>query len=125
MHSPSMLDLVRSRWSATNWDFVLPNELCSGILVQFSLQPELKTIYTELLSTFGKEILLKPALPYAAGASGKGVSFAQLRASARERGEVVIGVHRAGEQQPVLNPPSDLRLKLQEGDRLVVLGDDF
>ena len=70
MHSPSMLELVRSRWRATNWDFVLPNELCSGILVQFALQPELKTIYTELLSSYGKEILLKPALPYA-GASGR------------------------------------------------------
>ena len=43
---------------ANNWDFVLPNELCSGVLVQFALQPELRGIYSELLSPAGKEIVL-------------------------------------------------------------------
>ena len=128
IHSPVMLKLIRSRWPRKNWDFVLPNELCSGILVQFALQPELKSIYSELLSPLGREIVLKPATLYTDGDGGllgfgRGVTFDELRSAARARGEVAIGVHLAGEQTPTLNPPTDLRLKLGEGDRLVVLGD--
>ena len=126
MHSPAMLELIASRWPANNWDFVLPNELCSGVLVQFALQPELRGIYSELLSPAGKEIVLKPAEQYAnSPPDGRGVTFEELSLGARARGEVAVGVHRAGESKPTLNPPRDLRLKLQEGDQLVVLGDDF
>ena len=68
----------------------------------------------------------KPAEQYAnSPPDGRGVTFEELSLGARARGEVAVGVHRAGESKPTLNPPRDLRLKLQEGDQLVVLGDDF
>ena len=127
LHSPSMRALIDSRWAGNTWDFVLPNELCSGILVQFALQPELRSIYSELLQPEGKELFFRQASLYAPdGGEGKrGVTFEQLAAGARERGEVAVGVHLAGEQRPVLNPPRDLRLKLGDGDKLVVIGDEF
>ena len=131
VHSPSMLDLISSRWpgEASKWDFVLPHELCAGILVQFALQPELRPIYTELLQPNGKEFFMQPAERYCTtadlAASARGVTFEQLARAARARGEVAIGVHRVGQERPHLNPPRDLRLKLQPGDQLVILGDAF
>ena len=132
VHSPSMLDLISSRWpgEGDKWDFVLPNELCAGILVQFALQPDLRPVYSELLQPDGKEFFLQPASIYCMGdkavAEGtKAVSFEALSASARARGEVAIGVHRAGEKRPTLNPPRSMKLKLKDGDQLVVLGDSF
>ena len=129
--SPSMLELIQSRWAAEGdkWDFVLPHELCAGILVQFALQPELQPVYSELLQRDGKEFFLQPASRYcteAESASGaRGVTFEQLARVARARGEVAIGVHRAGEKRPILNPPRDLRLKLRPGDQVVLLGESF
>ena len=129
--SPSMLELIESRWpgEGDKWDFVLPHELCAGILVQFALQPELQPVYSELLQRDGKEFFLQPAVRYcteAESASGaRGVTFEQLARVARARGEVAIGVRRAGEKRPILNPPRDLRLKLRPGDQVVLLGESF
>ena len=53
------------------------------------------------------------------------VTFEQLALGARAKGEVAVGVHLGGEASPILNPPRDLRLKLAEGDKLVVLGQAF
>ena len=146
VYSPSMLELIGSRWPAETWDFVLPNELCAGILVQFALQPELRTVYDELLSKEGKEIFLCAASRYldlpdeaapAAGADAregaapKGgaaarprrVSFEELSSAARARGEIAIGIQRAGEKEPRLNPPRNMRFKLEAADQVVVIGD--
>ena len=125
LHSPSMRELIDSRWSDNKWDFVLPNDLSAGILVQFALQPELKSIYTELLSPEGKELFFRPAYLYSSHSDKRGVTFEQLSVGARERGEVAVGVHLAGEQRPMINPPRDFRLKLNDGDKLVVIGDEF
>ena len=51
------------------------------------------------------------------------VRFDELSAAARARGEIAIGVQRAGEKQPRLNPPRGMRLRLQHGDQLVLIGD--
>ncbi len=123
VHSPSMLELVASRWPGGQADFVLPTDFAAGILVQFALQPQLKSVYSELLAPLGREIILSPAAHYAG--ADETLSFAALGERARARGEVAIGFHRAGEPRPVLNPPKDLRLKLGPEDRLVIIGDGF
>ena len=92
-----------------------------------SIQPYLRTKQSP---PDGKEFFLQPASIYCMGdkavAEGtKAVSFEALSASARARGEVAIGVHRAGEKRPTLNPPRSMKLKLKDGDQLVVLGDSF
>ena len=129
VHSPQMLDLIRSRWPENQWDFIQSNDLCSGILVQFALQPELRNVYSELLASEGKEIILRPARNYLdkpmSELKNKYVTFEQLGLGARAKGEVAVGVHLAGEASPILNPPRDLRLKLNDGDELVVLGQAF
>ena len=55
-----MADLINSRFPGRKTDLLLPCDLASGTLVQFALQPELKSIYSELLSPEGKEV---PPLP--------------------------------------------------------------
>eukprot|EP00965_Chrysotila_dentata_P246051 6206928-Pleurochrysis_carterae.AAC.2 len=53
-------------------------------------------------------------------------SFEALSAEARRRGEVLIGVHRARDELPVLNPRGKRKsLRLLPGDQLVLLGDAF
>ena len=42
VHSPSMLELVASRWPGGVADFVLPTDFAAGILVQFALQPQVR-----------------------------------------------------------------------------------
>jgi len=132
VHSPSMLELIGSRWpgEGDKWDFVLPNELCAGILVQFALQPDLRPVYSELLQPDGKEFFLQPISLYcssdgAVSNGAKAITFDAISVSARARGEVAVGIHRAGEKRPMLNPPRSMKIKLQPGDQLVVLGDSF
>ena len=59
---PTMADLINSRFTGRKTDLLLPCDLASGTLVQFALQPELKSIYSELLSPEGKEVRPRAAL---------------------------------------------------------------
>ena len=118
-----MKELIAKRMPGGSSDFLMPNELASGILVQFALQPALKEVYTELLRAEGKELLLAPATNYAT--DGESLSFQDLSTRARARGEVAIGLQPAGEAAPTLNPPKGTRVKVQEGDKLVVLGEVY
>jgi hypothetical protein len=58
-----MADLIKSRVTGRKTDLLLPCDLASGTLVQFALQPELKSIYSELLSPEGKEVRPPPFTP--------------------------------------------------------------
>jgi hypothetical protein len=58
-----MADLIKSRVTGRKTDLLLPCDLASGTLVQFALQPELKSIYSELLSPEGKEVAPPPLRP--------------------------------------------------------------
>ena len=68
---------------------------------------------------------MQPAELYARGGGEIATSFDELAAAARDRGEIAIGGYRAGDAKPTINPPKDLRLRLQPGDRLVVVGEAF
>ena len=48
-----------------------------------------------------------------------------LSAAARGRGEIAIGFFRAGAARPTINPPKGMKLDVQAGDRLVVIGEAF
>ena len=101
----------------------MPNELASGVLVQFALAPALNTIYTELLEADGKEIFMAPASLYCT--PNEEVTIGTLTARARARGEVVMGLRRVDDSKPDLNPSKDMKVSLGEGDKLVLLGDAF
>ena len=49
------------------------------------------------------------------------LTFGEFCKRARARGEVAVGLQRAGESMPELNPSQGT--KVHEGDQLVVLGD--
>lgn len=121
---PRMEELISSRFAGVV-DLVLPTELASGTLVQFALQPELNGVYSQLLTTEGKELVLQPpALYQRDGDDLEQLSFATIYQRARERGEVALGVLRDGVELPELNPAKkNVALKLRPTDQLVVVGD--
>ena len=121
---PRMEELISSRFAGIV-DLVLPTELASGTLVQFALQPELNGVYSQLLTTEGKELVLQPpALYQRDGDDLEQLSFATIYQRARERGEVALGVLRDGVELPELNPAKkNVALKLRPTDQLVVVGD--
>ena len=124
---PTMAELIRSRFPGRKTDLLLPNDLASGTLVQFALQPELKGIYSELLSPEGKEPLLAPPSLYVRDGEALGdLPFATLYQRARARGEVALGVQRGGDGNVLeLNPRMHGALRLGPTDQVVVLGDAF
>ena len=63
------------------------------------------------------------AAPGGAAARPRRVSFEELSSAARARGEIAIGIQRAGEKEPRLNPPRNMRFKLEAADQVVVIGD--
>jgi len=123
LSSPEMEQLICEQWPGAAGDFVLPRELASGTLVQFALQPELATVFLELLSARGKEIGFASAQVYAE--AEEELTFGELCTRARAKGEVAIGFQRAGESLPELNPGQGLKLTVQPGDQLIVLGEIF
>jgi hypothetical protein len=123
VHSPQMLHLLGARWRGGTADFLQTNELASGILVQFALQPQLREVYSELLSPAGRELCMLPARSY--GAPGETLPFGALAERARARGEVLIGIQRARDAKPTLNPPKGMRVTLGEADQLVIVGDSL
>ena len=109
---PRMEELISSRFAGVV-DLVLPTELASGTLVQFALQPELNGVYSQLLTTEGKELVLQPpALYQRDGDDLEQLSFATIYQRARERGEVALGVLR-GVELPELNPAKKNVIKLR------------
>ena len=104
-------------------ELLLPNELASGVLVQFALQPSLKDVYTEFLRAEGREIFMADPAQYSEGEEE--VSFGTLYTRARKHDEVCMGYLRAADARPVLNPDMGTRIKLGPGDRLVMLGEAY
>ena len=124
---PTMAELIESRFTGRKTDLLLPCDLASGTLVQFALQPELKSIYSELLSPEGKEVILASPASYVREGEALGdLSFATLYQRARARGEVALGVQRGGAENVLeLNPRMHGSLRLEPTDQIAVLGDAF
>ena len=80
-------------------------------------------MYNELLEAEGKEIFMAPASLYCR--PDEWVSFGSLYERARSRGECLMGLRCAGDTAPQLNPPKDLKVRLGEGDKLVLVGEAF
>ena len=122
-----MKRLISELWPAASSDLLLPTELTSGTLVQYALQPTLRTVYDELLnSASGREIFMRPVDAYMGAGTGGGteeMSFEELSRAARARGEVLMGVQRAEKKLPELNPSK--RAKVRRSDQLVLLGEAF
>ncbi len=110
-------------------DVIVSDKVISLMLTQISENRDLARVFDELFTAEGSEIYLRPAGEYVA--PGREASYATVVAAALRRGECAIGYREAaGAEDPGrefgvrVNPPKSERLKLGEGDRVIVLAED-
>ena len=111
-------------------DFVVSDELVSGLLAQVSENRDLSGLWDDLCSAEGSEIYLKAGDKYIQ--HDEQVTFADLMGRARARGEIAIGyAQKALERDPskaygiVLNPRNKTeKFPFTTDDRLIVIAED-
>jgi hypothetical protein len=105
-------------------DFIVSDALSSYMIAQLAENPELDAVFTDLFDAEGSAIGVKPAGWYVA--TGQAVSFAQITAAARARGEIALGLRVVGadlsETVVQVNPAKSESVTLDEHDRVVVIG---
>ena len=107
-------------------DLVVSDNLAALMMAQIAQNPEVSPVFTDLFDAEGASINVRPIELYVQ--PGSEVSYAELVASARARGESAIGyrnhAHPKGDPANgvALNPRKDLRLTPANGDALVVIG---
>lgn len=108
-------------------DLVVSDNLAALVIAQVSENPELAPVLEDLFDAQGASINLKPINLYAP--IGKEISYAQMVANARARGESAIGIRRGGDNRGdnaagvILNPNKDLMLVPGPKDGLIVVAD--
>ncbi|MGR4881213.1 NAD-binding lipoprotein [Streptomyces sp. LARHCF249] len=108
-------------------DFIVSGRLISLLMTQISESRYLAAVFDELFDAAGSEFHLKPAADYVR--AGREVSFATLVESARRRRECAVG-YRLRAQAATgpgyglrINPDKRERVRLSEGDWLIVLAE--
>lgn len=108
-------------------DFIVSGRLISVLMTQISESRYLADVFEELFDAEGSEFHLKPAADYVR--AGREVSFATLVESARRRRECAVG-YRLRAQTATgpayglrINPDKRERVRLSEGDWLIVLAE--
>jgi voltage-gated potassium channel Kch len=107
-------------------DFVVSDALGSLMMAQLSEHAELKAVFDDLFAADGAAIHIQPASVYV----GPGpVSFAEVVAAARARGEVALGYRKADGTRDalsggvVVNPPKDRTVELGSDDQVIVISE--
>lgn len=106
-------------------DYVVSNEIASMLMATVSENRDMNAVWAELFDADGNEIYLKCARAYVA--PDERVTFYDLMARARSRGEVCIGYRFVSETTGrdhgvVLNPAKKTEaILLSENDRVIVL----
>lgn len=123
MQSNKNADFIRS---SDHEDFVISNRIDSLLLAQYSQNPYLCKIYSELFVAAGSEIYLKPAEEYIE--IGQEYSFREVTAACLDQDEMLIGYRiKAYEGQTRLshgidiNPSKGKRLIFGHGDKVIVV----
>jgi voltage-gated potassium channel Kch len=108
-------------------DFIVSTKLISLLLTQLAENRHVYPVFTELFSSSGSEIYLKPATDYVTVDAP--VSFATVVEAAGRRGESAIGYRlaSASDRPPaygvVLNPPPAEPITLATGDCIIVVAE--
>ena len=96
--------------------------ILSHVLAQVALRRELRVVLDELFTEGGAEIQFRNPHDYPLPASA---DFQVLEKIVAERGEIALGVYRAGADERgrhlQMNPPRSQYLDLRDGDQLLVL----
>lgn len=110
-------------------DVIVSDKIISLILTQISENRRLAQVFDELFASEGSEIYLRPAGDYVP--PDRDVTYATVVEAARRRGECAIGYRqRTGADDPGrdfgvrINPPKSELVRLDGGDRVVVLAED-
>ena len=98
--------------------------IISHMLARVALRCELRAVFDELFSSGGCEIFFRRIPDY--GLTGGEYTFGDLQRAVDSRGEIAIGLRRAGQDRiqgggVQLNPGRDEHLQLSENDELIVL----
>ena len=108
-------------------DFIVSDRLVSLAVTQIAENPQLAEVWGELLDAAGVTIYLRSASEYVG--LGQEVDFYTLLEAARRRDEVAIGYRLKAQSEDAaqnygvrVNPNKAQRLRLADGDKLIVLG---
>ncbi len=106
-------------------DLVVSDNLAALLIAQVSENPQLAPVFDDLFDADGAAVQVRNIELYAP--AGKQVSYAQLVANARARGESAIGYRMGGKHRGdassgvKLNPDKNETFKPKAGDSLIVL----
>lgn len=110
-------------------DFVVSDKMISQLMSQVSENKDLMRVFEYLFDSEGSEIYLKPATDYVK--PGVEVNFYTLLASAKRKGQVVLGYRIVKDQFDssksygiVVNPVKSNKIIFDKEDKLIVLAED-
>ena len=110
--------------------------MISHMLTRVALRREMRAMFDELFTSGGSEIFFHRIADYGMAEilaqipnyylTGRDYTFADLQRAADARGEIAIGIRRAGQERTAhggveLNPRRDEELQLDDNDELIVL----
>ena len=120
-------------------EIIVSPVIVSHMLARVALRRELRAVFDELFTSGGSEIFFRRISDYGSAeilseipdtnTSGGDYTFSVLQRLAGARGEIAIGIRRAGQERMPhggveLNPVCDEHLRLSENDELIVLATD-
>lgn len=102
-------------------EVIISPMILSHLLASIAMQRELYSIYNELFTVGGPEIIFRSIEEY--GIKVPMATFSELESQASSYGETALGVFMQGEKgkRLVLNPSKDESINLSEIDSLVIL----
>jgi hypothetical protein len=110
-------------------DFIVSDNLTSLLVTQISENKKLEAVFQNLLNSEGSEIYIKPIADYMA--IGIETDFHMLIEAAAGKGETAIGYRKSSLSKNATfsygvncNPRKSDKIKLEEGDKLIVLGEN-
>ena len=103
-------------------DYIMSNRLMSKVMAMVAEEPSIGPLFEQLFAEEGDEIYVRDVRCYCA--PQEELSFWQIGARARTRGDVAIGYKRRGCELE-LNPPNKtMPIRWEVGDYIVVIGDE-
>jgi ion channel POLLUX/CASTOR len=109
-------------------DFVIGEQIISLMLAQVAEQKSINAVLSDLFSSEGSEIYLKPANDYVT--VDRPVNFYTVVEAARQRGESAIGYRRKADANNVarsygvvINPPKDQPIDFHPHDAIILLAE--
>jgi hypothetical protein len=112
-------DLVVS--AGVSAEHIMSSQLLSRVISMVAEDAEVGPLLDTLFAEEGDDLSVRDALFYAA--EGENLSFWQVSARARSRGDIAIGYMRGGGEVQLNPPDKNQSLLWTKGDFLVVLGD--